>query len=47
MAKVISTHIVLTYECEECGHEFDLEDYDSLSVEAAQVPVSCELCDKL
>lgn len=30
-----SVHIAMTLTCENCGNDFDVEDYDSMSVEDA------------
>jgi transcription elongation factor Elf1 len=42
-------HIQITLNCRECGHQWDVEDYDSLSVDAAVwqaiVDEYCPRCD--
>jgi hypothetical protein len=33
--EVIDSHIQLTLECQECWHQWDIEDYDSVQVKTA------------
>lgn len=44
MPAVTSSHIQLTLSCEECGHEWDIEDYDSQSLLDAHMKAEDEPC---
>ena len=51
MISVGSTHIQLTLCCENCGHEWDIEDYDSNSIDdsimKAEAQEVCPDCREL
>jgi hypothetical protein len=46
MPSIESTHIQLTLYCPECGHEWDIEDYDSNSVDDAISKAKNQLCPR-
>jgi hypothetical protein len=44
---VISSHIQLTIQCDNCGDEFDYDDHDSESISQAENEALwlCQACD--
>jgi hypothetical protein len=46
MITVESSHIQLTLSCDECGHQWDIEDYSEVSTDAAVREAEDELCPK-
>jgi rRNA maturation protein Nop10 len=42
--RVESEHIQLTLECPECGHQFDIDDYDSNCIQEAKRMAANEAC---
>jgi len=48
MNNVDSSHVQITVTCERCGHTWDVEDYDALSVQAAEQAAreaECQNCN--
>ncbi len=46
MATVDGVHIQVRLTCEKCGHQWDHNDYGSISVDAAQMDAESEPCPK-
>jgi hypothetical protein len=46
MPNVECSHIQITLSCNECGHQWDHEDYDNVSVDAAVLDAEDEPCPK-
>jgi hypothetical protein len=46
MVAIESTHIQITLRCSECGYEWDVDDHDSNSIDAAEISVdkTCSNC---
>ena len=43
-SEVVSEHIQLTLRCLECGHEWDVDDYDANCMASAKDNASTEKC---
>ena len=46
MNQIDSTHVQVTVTCPDCGHTWDIEDYDSMSVAEAEQKAADEPCPK-
>ena len=44
MNEINSTHIQVTVTCPDCGHTWDIEDYDSMSAAEAEAKAAAEPC---
>ena len=44
MPKAVCSHIQITLSCDECGHQWDHEDYDNMGVHAAIETAEDEPC---
>ena len=44
--KIIIEHVQLTLKCDECGEEWDFDDYDANSIEEAKQNAENKECSK-
>jgi len=42
--QVVIEHIQLTLKCDECGHEWDFDDFDANSIDDAKLNAEDEEC---